>query len=173
MDARREPVDIRETHREDLDSTLLHEIDKVWDRIESEAPVGTHAQRGLFGFGRVAQHGPGGFARHVPIHGGQPQDLFDGEISLQQVQDPGLDLRLLAAAREPFFPEIDGFETNVAVAGQVVDRHIEGVCQRDEHSGAGHGLVAFVLADRLRRYSVVDSGIPSRGATGHRRAGIP
>ena len=120
--------------------------------------MGTHAQRSLLRRGGVVQHGPWGLPRHVPGHGGQSQYLLDREISLQQVQDPGLDLRFLLAAREPLLPELDGFETNVAVAGQVVNRHIEGVSQYDEHAGARHGLIAFVLADRLRRHAVVDSG---------------
>ena len=84
------------------------------------------------------------------------------------MQHPGLHLRLIPAVREPFLSEFDGFEVNVAAVGQEVDRRIEGVSQRDEHSRTGHGLVALVLADRLRRHAVVDSSFEfaERKATG-------
>ena len=82
---RREPVDIGETHPEDLDPALLQEIDKVRYRIEAETPVGTHAERGLFRFGRVPQHRPRSLTRHVPSDGGKTKDLLYCEIPLQHV----------------------------------------------------------------------------------------
>ena len=67
------------------------------------------------------------------------------------------DLRFLAFAGQALLSEVDGFETDVAVAGQVVHGDVKGSGEGDEDTGTGHGLVAFVLADRLSGDPVVNS----------------
>ena len=70
--------------------------------------------------------------------------------------DLRLDRGFLPAPGGDLLAELDALEHEVRVAGQVLGRDLQGATQREQHSRAGHGFVALVLADRLRRHQVVE-----------------
>ena len=67
-----------------------------------------------------------------------------------------LNLGLLLFARNLLFAELDAFQNHLLVADQIVEGHSEGVAEGDQHTGAGHILVPFVLADLLGRNAVAN-----------------
>ena len=156
--AGRETIDVGKRHGKDLDAAFFQELNKIWDRIESETPVAAEAERRLFRLRHIVENGPGGVARDVPGDGRQAENFLHREIALQQIEYPGLDLGFFAFARQSLSSEVDGFQGDVAVAGQIVDGYAESVRERNEDAGARHRLIALVLADRLRRDAVVNSG---------------
>ena len=108
-------------------------------------------------FGEVVHHGPRSFSRHVPRNGGQAENLLDREVAFEQMKHSRFDLRFLAFAGQALSAKVDDLETDVAVAGQIVHGDAKGIGERDEDAGTWHGLVAFVLADRLGGDAVANS----------------
>ena len=135
---------------------FLQQFDKVRDRLEAKPPVAAEEERRLFRFRHVFENGPRHVVGLVPGDRGQSQNFLDREVTLKQVDHPGLDLGLIPSARQPFSPELDGFKGNLASAGQVADGYSEGVRQCNENAGTGKRLVAFIFADRLRRNPVAN-----------------
>ena len=104
------------------------------------------------------EDGPRGIAGHIPGDGGETEKFLHREISLQQIEHLGFDLGFFPSVRQPLFPEVDGFQDDFAVTGQMIDGNAENVREHDENAGARHRLVALVFADRLRRDTVVNFG---------------
>ena len=154
----RKAVNVGKRHGKDLDATVLQKLNEIQDWVESQSPVDAETERRLFRLRQVVKYGPGGVARHVPDDGRQAENFLHRKIALQQIEHPGLDLSLFPPARQPLPSEVDGFQGDVAVAGQIVDGYAESVCECNENARTRHRLVALVFADRLRRDAVVDSG---------------
>ena len=78
-----------------------------------------------------------------------------------------LDLRLFASAGDLLLAELDRLQDHLRIPGQIIHGDAEGVGQRDQHAGAGDGLVPFVLADCLRGHAPADPRLqPAQGQPG-------
>ena len=95
----------------------------------------------------------------VPFGAGQSEDFFHHQIAFDKVKRLRLNLGLLLLARDLFLAELDAFQDHTLVAGEVVEGHAEAVAQGNQHAGARHVFVALVLADRLGRDPVSNSGL--------------
>ena len=72
------------------------------------------------------------------------------------MDDLPLDLRLFASAGDLLLAELDRLQDHLRIPRQVIHGDGERVGQRDQHTGAGYGLVPLVLADRLRGHTPAD-----------------
>ena len=75
---------------------------------------------------------------------------------------PRLHAAFLPFPRDRLPSELHRLKHEVLIADQVLDGDAQGLRQCNEHTGARHRLVAFVLADRLSRHAAADPSLQSR-----------
>ena len=78
-----EAIDVPEGHGENLDATLLQDLDQVRDRIQAQLPVGAKSACPVLRFGGIGQHGPRSLPGLIPSHARQAEKLLDRKIPFQ------------------------------------------------------------------------------------------